>query len=458
MSDPAVPTDPAAPSPALAREATAAGPPLDAGRRQFLLSGAALLAGAVAVRRGPDGLVSPSAPPPTGTVQPMAAPTTPPPTEPFYGVHQGGIITSAQKHTCFAAFDLVATSRADVVALLKAWTISAERLSRGLPATPAGDPQGPALDSGDVLELPPARLTITLGFGSGLFILDGKDRYGLAAQRPQALVDMPSFPGDQLVAAWSNGDLSLQACADDAQVAFHALRQLAHLGEGTVQLRWLQNGFLADFGPNATVRNLMGFKDGTGNPAVADPTLMDAHVWVGAEGPAWMQGGAYVVARRSRIALEHWDRMAVAFQEQTFGRQKRSGAPLGKKLEGDNPDFDAVDADGNPIIPENAHMRLAHHLNNDGARILRRSYNYQSGADLVAERWPPWHQGLEYDAGLLFICYQKDPRAGFIKIFTQMAKFDMMNQFVTNLSSGLFACPRGARPGEYLGQHLFEPA
>ena len=465
MSDPAEPRDPASGDDRASgppRDDTAAGAQPDAGRRGFLLSSAALIAGAYASRSTPAGLMAPPPPPPPptpadGTVQPMSAPAVPPATEPFYGAHQGGIITPAQKHTCFAAFDLVTASRSEVIALLQSLTIAAERLSRGQPAVAAADTQGPAADSGDVLELPPARLTITVGFGSGLFNQDGKDRFGLAAQRPAALVDMPAFPGDQLVAQWSGGDLSVQACADDAPVAFPAVRQLAHLGEGTAQLRWVQNGFVADFGPNATVRNLMGFKDGTGNPAVADARLMDAHVWVGPEGPAWMQGGSYVLARRSRIALEHWDRMAVAFQEQTFGRQKRSGAPLGKKLETDPPDFDAMDADGNPLIPENAHVRLAHHLNNDGARILRRSYNYNNGANPVAERWPPWHQGLEYDAGLLFVCYQKDPRGGFIKIFTQMAKFDMMNQFVTNLSSSLFACPRGVQPGEYLGQHLFKP-
>ncbi|MGH7096467.1 MAG: hypothetical protein ACREE4_02265, partial [Stellaceae bacterium] len=73
-----------------------------------------------------------------------------------------------------------------------------------------------------------------------------------------------------------------------------------------------------------------------------------------------------------------------------------------------------------------------------------------------AERWPPWRQGLEYDAGLLFICYQRDPRTGFIRIFERIAKFDTMNQFVTHVGSGLFACPPGAAPGGFVGQRLFE--
>ena len=62
---------------------------------------------------------------------------------------------------------------------------------------------------------------------------------------------------------------------------------------------------------------------------------------------------------------------------------------------------------------------------------------------------------MEFDAGLLFICYQRDPRTGFIKIFERMAKFDMMNQFVTNTSSALFACPGGVSNGGFIGQDLF---
>jgi deferrochelatase/peroxidase EfeB len=309
-----------------------------------------------------------------------------------------------------------------------------------------------------VLEVPPSQLTVTFGFGAGLFIKDGKDRYGLAGKRPAALVDMPHFPGDQLVEARSGGDLSIQACANDAQVAFHAVRQLARLAYGVAEIRWVQTGFVADFGEHATPRNLMGFKDGTGNPKVDDPALMDAFIWVGDEGPDWLRGGSYVVARRSRIALEHWDRMTVAFQEQTFGRQKLSGAPLGKPAEADAVDLEATTSDGNPVIPENSHVRLAHHTSNDGARILRRSYSYNDGVSFTAERWPPWHQGMEYDAGLLFIGYQRDPRTGFIKIFERMSRFDMMNQFVTNVGSGLFACPRGIAAGEFLGQSLFSTA
>jgi deferrochelatase/peroxidase EfeB len=379
--------------------------------------------------------------------------------EPFWGHHQGGIITPAQQHTYFAAFDIISEKREDLVILLQRWTEAAARMSEGYPAMPLpADLDATDADTADSLELAPSRLTVTFGFGAGLFQKNGQDRFGLAAHRPEALVDMPTFPGDQLVDTLSDGDLSVQACAEDAQVAFHTVRQLARLAEGIARIRWVQIGFIGDFGANRTPRNLMGFKDGTGNPPVTDRKEMESFVWVGDEGPDWMRGGSYVVVRRSRMALEHWDRMKVSFQEQTFGRRKYSGAPLSGKKESDPLDLSASDEAGNPQIPENSHVRLATAASNGGIKILRRSYSYNDGINVVAERWPPWHQGLEYDAGLIFVCYQKDPRTGFIPLFENMSRFDMMNQFVTNLGSGLFACPGGAAKGEYIGQRLFEKA
>jgi deferrochelatase/peroxidase EfeB len=288
-----------------------------------------------------------------------------------------------------------------------------------------------------------------------LFQKDGVDRLGLAHARPAALVDMPRFVGDQLVPERTGGDLSVQACGDDPQACMSAVRQLMRLAYGVATIRWVQNGFLPGFDAKQTPRNLMGFKDGTFNVNVNDPKAMDQFVWAGDEGGAWMRGGSYVVVRPIRIALEHWDRMKLAFQEQTVGRTKVSGAPLGGKDEFSPINLDANDADGNPVIAENAHVRLAAPASNGGAMILRRGYSYDNGVSMVAERWPPWRHAMELDAGLLFVCYQRDPRTGFIKIFDRMSKFDMLNQFVTPVGGGLFACPGGVEKGRYLGQDLF---
>jgi deferrochelatase/peroxidase EfeB len=424
---------------------------LNLSRRRFLSCG--FMAAATA------GLSAQGAPAVMGAMSKDNPPVEKNATEPFWGGHQGGILTPLQHNTYFAAFDLITTGRDDVANLLQAWTTAAARMTVGQPAGPLGDDDSvPAADSGDALGLSPARLTITFGFGAGLFIKDGQDRYGLAAKRPAALVDLPKFPGDQLLDARTGGDLSVQACADDPLVAFHAIRQLSRLAYNVAQIRWVQTGFTPNSKAKETPRNLMGFKDGTNNPSVNDPKLMNQFIWVGDEGPDWMRGGSYMVIRRIRIALEHWDRMNLAFQEQTVGRHKYSGAPLGGAKEFDKPDYDTTDKDGNPVIPENSHVRLAAAVKNDGAQILRRPYSYNDGANLTAERWPPWRQDMEFDAGLLFLCYQRDPRTGFIKIFEKMSKFDMMNQFVTHTGGGLFACPGGVVEGGFIGQHLFEKA
>jgi deferrochelatase/peroxidase EfeB len=383
--------------------------------------------------------------------------------EPFFGPHQGGIATPQQTHSYFAAFDCLAKNRDELTTMLKVWTDAAARMSAGETARELGQDvslEGP--DGGSALGLSPGRLTITFGFGAGLFVKDGSDRYGLAAKRPATFVDLPKFNGDQLEPARTGGDISVQACADDPMVAFHAVRELARLSYGASQFRWAQEGFLPQAPGDETPRNLMGFKDGTNNPPRAGtdvspdrPRSFDDIVWVGDEGPDWMRGGSYLVARRIRISLEHWDRSEVDFQEQVIGRHKYSGAPIGKSGERDSLDLDRVDADGNPLIADNAHLRLGAAATNGGAQIFRRPYSYNDGVRFTAERWPPWRQGMMYDAGLMFVCYQRDPREGFIKIYENMAKLDALNQFTTHTGGGLFACPAGVREGEFVGQRLF---
>jgi len=385
-----------------------------------------------------------------------------PAVEPFRGPHQAGIATSQQSHTCFVAFDLTAMQREDVVTLLRVWTEAAERMTRGETARVlAGDATPVAPDGGAGLGLSPARLTLTFGFGPGLFGKDGKDRYGLAAKRPAALAELPKFNGDQLEPARCGGDLSVQACADDPQVAFHAVRELDRLAYGTAQIRWMQSGFVPNTPAGETARNLMGFKDGTNNPATVAtrtdaPRDLDDVVWVREEGPEWLRGGSYLVMRRIRISLEHWDRTELEFQEEVIGRHKYSGAPIGKQNELDPLELGREDKEGAPVIAETAHVRMGAAATNGGAQILRRAWSYNDGVRFTAERWPPWRQGMMYDAGLFFLAYQRDPRGGFIRIFENMAKFDMLNQFTTHNGSALFACPRGAAEGEYIGQRLFD--
>jgi deferrochelatase/peroxidase EfeB len=390
-------------------------------------------------------------------------------TEPFYGAHQSGITTDTQRQVVLASFDLTTDDKNDLVTLLKDWTKLGAALAAGQSVTvPIYDPPGSSGadayadatggsttdDSLEAYQLGANRLTLTIGFGRSLFVTaTGADRFGVSSSLPPALVALPHFSGDELTAADSDGDLFLQACADDPQVAFHAVRSIARIAPDVATLRWTQVGFSPD-NTGGTPRNLMGFKDGTMNSNVHPPADLDTTVWAAAGGPAWMRGGSYLVYRRIRIELEHWDRLAPSLQQQVIGRQKLNGAPLGASSEFAPLDLDAKSAAGY-VIPETAHVRLAAPQSNGGAVILRRAFSYNNGTTQFTERWPPWRQALEYDAGLLFLGYQQDPRKAFVPMFSKMSESDALNQFTTHTASAVFAVPPGAAgPGDWVGSAL----
>jgi deferrochelatase/peroxidase EfeB len=388
--------------------------------------------------------------------------------EPFYDRHQSGIVTDTQQHTILAAFDLNTGSREHVTQVLRRWSDLAAQLTQGQSTTVAiYDPpdlagayadttaKSTTSDSLEAWQAGPNRLTVTIGFGRGLFVRDGADRFGLATKLPTQLIELPHFPGDQLAAGHSDGDLLVHACGDDLQVVFHAIRALARVSPDIATLRWTQIGY-SPSNSEGTPRNLMGFKDGTLNSNAHPPADLDATLWAGADGPAWMRDGSYLVYRRIRITLEHWDRLPVAAQEQVIGRQKLSGAPLGGAHEFDALNLAARTGSEQLHIPESAHVRLAAPDTNNGAVIVRRAFSYNNGTTPFTERWPPWRQALEYDAGLLFLGYQRDPRTAFVPINSRLAVNDALNQFTTHTASAVFALPPGAPgPGHWVGETLF---
>jgi deferrochelatase/peroxidase EfeB len=371
----------------------------------------------------------------------------------FYGEHQAGIATPAPEHLHFATFDLVTNNASDVRDLFRLWSGAAARLTAG--ETTGVEPASahlPPTDTGEALGHPPARLTLTFGFGPTLFTKDGVDRYGLAAHRPAALVDLPTFRGDVLQPERSGGDICVQACAEDPQVAFHAVRNLARLARGLAVMRWSQLGFSRTSSTSAaqqTPRNLMGFKDGTNNLKAEDTSALQEAVWVsGTDDPAWMRGGSYLVARRIRMLIESWDRTALDEQERVIGRHKAGGAPL--STTNTNDEFATLDltkkgANDKPLIDVDAHSRLAHR-ENVSQRILRRGYSFTDGMDQVTG---------QLDAGLFFICFQQDPRRQFIPIQQQLAQIDALNEYIKHTGSAIFACPPGTSTGGYIGETLF---
>jgi deferrochelatase/peroxidase EfeB len=354
---------------------------------------------------------------------------------PFYGDHQAGIATPAQDRLHFAAFDVVTESRSELRGLMRAWTEAGARMSRGEPVGETGQRLAPPIDTGEAVGLSPGRLTVTFGFGPTLF-----DRFGLGQSQPAALVQLPAFAGDELDPEHSGGDLAVQVCADDPQVAFHAVRNLARIGRGAVVMRWSQLGFgrtSSTSRAQETPRNLMGFKDGTNNLKLEDGRGLAEHVWVPANAePRWLRGGTYMVTRRIRMLIEVWDRASLDDQEVTIGRRKESGAPFGRPDE-----FDPVSLSRTPV---DAHIRLAAPSENGGRRLLRRGYSFTDGMDVELG---------QLDAGLFFISYQNDP-AAFVEVQRRLASSDALNEYIKNTGSALFACPPGAHEGGYVGEAL----
>ncbi|NUP14945.1 MAG: deferrochelatase/peroxidase EfeB [Streptomyces sp.] len=358
---------------------------------------------------------------------------------PFHGDRQAGIATPVQDRLHFAAFDVKTDDRAEFVQMLKDWTAAARRMTAGHAVGEGaygGLAEAPPDDTGEALGLKPSRLTLTIGFGPSLF-----EKFDLAEQRPEALAELPHFSGDNLDKNRSGGDLCVQACADDPQVAVHAIRNLARIGFGKVVIKWSQLGFgkTSSTTPDEqTPRNLMGFKDGTRNIAGTETDRLEKFVWVGEkDGPEWMAGGSYLVARRIRMHIETWDRTSLQEQEDIIGRDKGEGAPVGKAKERDKPFLKAM-------LPD-AHVRLAHPESNDGATILRRGYSFTDGTDGLGR----------LDAGLFFLAYQRDPRTGFIRIQRNLA-IDSLNEYIQHVGSALFAVPPGVRDkDDWWGSTLF---
>jgi deferrochelatase/peroxidase EfeB len=365
---------------------------------------------------------------------------------PWQGTHQAGITTPVQGQMVYGAFDLTTTNRDDLRTLLQQWTQAIALLTTG-EAVGAVEPANefePPGDTGEAANSPVARLTVTVGFGRSLFV-DGHaaDRFGIGEQLPGALIEMPSFAGDVLDENRSDGDLSVQCCADDPQTAFHAFHTLARIARGTATVRWVQVGFARASTTDrtqGTPRNLMGFKDGTNNVLRDNEEDLKTYVWVPpGDGPNWMVNGSYVVTRRIRMQLEAWDRTSLREQQAVIGRTKGEGAPIGREREHDEVDLTKV--------ASNSHIRLAAPASNANFRLLRRSYSFTDGVD---------PRTGQLDTGLFFIAYQRHPRRQFVPIQNQLAQHDALNKYIKHVASGVFAVPPGVESSGYLGETLLD--
>lgn len=423
-------------------------PVADAVSRRRFFSGSAALAGAGGLALGVGGgltVAATAAPGPLSDSERMAERATL--AYPFYGEHQSGIDTPPQDHLVFTAFDVTALTAVELQLVLAKWSAAMAEMTAGSPVgkvQPERE-QGIPTDTGEATDMGPQGLTLTLGFGPSLF----DERFGLAKFKPTDFADLPAMAGESLDPALTGGDLCIQACANDPQVAYHAVRNLARMARTAVKTKWTVLGFgRASAGANqSTPRNLMGFKDGTRN--VSGTTDFGEHVWVGAEaGQPWMVGGSYLVARKIHMLIETWDEDPIGDQQSIFGRTKKEGAPLSGTQERDVPDFHAVAhgaAAGTPAIPADSHIALVAHENNNGTKILRRGYNFTDGLDSVGR----------LDAGLMFLSFQKSPEQ-FVTLQRKLGSSDRLNEYIRHVGSGVFAVPAGLpAAGSYYGKEFF---
>lgn len=416
--------------------------------RRRLLKGLGMLGGAAAVGAGcpfhagaaeqPDSFAP-------GTVTPNARQQR----QPFYGVHQAGIITPQQAAMMLVAFDVLTSDRRELQRLFQLLTQRIAFLTAGGKAPAVVNPQLPPMDSGILgADIAPDNLTITVSVGNALF--DG--RFGLAALKPAKLQPMTRFPNDSLDASQCHGDLLLQICANTQDTVIHALRDIIKHTPDLLGVRWRREGFISDHAARSagkeTPINLLGFKDGTANPDTHNHALMDKLLWVTEDQhePAWARNGSYQAVRLIRFHVEMWDRTPLGEQQTIFGREKLSGAPLGMKNEHDVPDY-RNDPDGQ-IIALDAHIRLANPRTpaTESSLMVRRGYSYSSGVSASGQ----------LEMGLLFVCYQHDLELGFLTVQNRL-NGEALEEYIRPFGGGyFFVLPGVVNENHYLGQSLLE--
>jgi len=317
-----------------------------------------------------------------------------------YGVHQPGVATPMPAAVEVVALDLLpGTDRDGLGRLLRAWTGDVEALATGR-ATPG--------DTEPWLAAARADLTITVGLGLGALAAAGVDV-------PRGFEAVPPMRHDRLEPRWSGGDLVLVVAAREGTTLTHAVRQLVRDAAPFARQRWRQSAFWNGTGADGrpmTGRNLFGQIDGTASPRPGSDTFEET-VWI--QEPPWT-GATTLVVRRISMDLDTWAGLTRDEQEKALGRTLDTGERL-----------------SNP--GPRAHARLAHPMENAGARIVRKGANYAT----------------EDDTGLLFLSFQASVAGQFVPIQRSLDRADSLNTWTTAIGSAQFVVLPGFERGDWLG-------
>lgn len=316
-----------------------------------------------------------------------------------HGPRQAGIARPPvpQRHCAVSVWDIPADTTTDAVLT---------RLSASITALATG--VDPALTG-----LPAMDLTVTVGVGPRV---------------APGIGELPVFPGDQVPAGLSGGDLLLQVCGNDPLVVSLAVAELARIAACTP--KWCESAFRGPATTDGTARNILGFVDGIVVPH--GDSELDREVWL--DGDPATRGGSVAVIRRMRLDIAGFLAQPIADQERIFGRRKDTSEPLSGGGARADVDLGAKSPDGEYVIPADAHVRRAHPLAAGTGVMLRRSYNYDNG---MADR------------GLLFISFQRELRT-FVNTAYRMADGDALLRFATTTASAAFLILPGFTPGRPL--------
>ena len=116
--------------------------------------------------------------------------------------------------------------------LLQRWTRAAERMTAGAEAAPGGavnlNPDAPPTDTGEALGLPASVAHAHVRRRARA----SSTSWASARSGPPGSRRCRRSSCDQIDPALSGGDLCVQACANDPQVAVHAIRNLVRMGFG----------------------------------------------------------------------------------------------------------------------------------------------------------------------------------------------------------------------------------